>query len=473
MPVSKTNPVILVIGDLMVDHYIWGECNRISPEAPVQVVNVKKETTNLGGSLNVINNLVSLGATVYAGGVIGNDALGKLILERLKELNVNAGAIVKEDNRPTTQKSRVLAANHQVIRVDREDTSPVNENSQHSIIDFVKKNIATFDIILLSDYAKGVLTPLICQEIIKVANENNCKVLIDPKGADFSKYQGAHLITPNKKETTLATGIELKDDHAIEKAGKLLKEKIGLDKVVLTLSEKGIALYENELQIFPTAAREVYDVTGAGDTVLAALGYSISTGSTISEACRFANAAAAVVIGKVGSATATHEEIASFLQEPGTTGEALKILSWHELDDIVSNLKRKNEKIVFTNGCFDILHAGHVSYLQKARQLGDVLILGLNSDASTKRLKGPGRPVNSEEDRAFVLAGLSCVDYIAIFEEDTPYELIKHVKPDLLVKGKDYENKEVVGSDIAKEVVLIDFIEGKSTTNILKKIQST
>lgn len=471
MSANKTNPVILVIGDLMVDHYIWGECNRISPEAPVQVVNVKKETTNLGGSLNVINNLVSLGATVYAGGVIGNDALGKFIIEKLKELNVNSEAIIEEEGRPTTQKSRVLAANHQVIRVDREDTSPVRESSQQAIIDFVKKNIAAFDIILLSDYAKGVLTVLLCQEIIKIAN-NKCKVLVDPKGKDFVKYQGAYLITPNKKETTLATGIELMDEHSILAAGKMLKEKIGLDKVVMTLSEKGIALYEDSLQIFPTVAREVYDVTGAGDTVLAALGYAISTGSNTSEACRFANAAAAVVIGKVGSATATHEEIAAFLQEPGASGEGLKIINWHELDDIVSNLKKKNEKIVFTNGCFDILHAGHVSYLQKARQLGDVLILGLNSDASTKRLKGENRPVNSEEDRAFVLAGLSCVDYIVIFEEDTPYELIKHVKPDKLVKGKDYEDKEVVGSDIAKEVVLIDFIEGKSTSGIVDKIRS-
>lgn len=472
MSSNKKNPVVLVAGDLMIDHYIWGECTRISPEAPVQVVNVKKETMNLGGSLNVINNLVSLGAVVYAGGVIGDDQYGKMVWQQLKELNVNTDAIVTETERPTTVKSRVLAANHQIIRVDREETSSIKEDSQKAIVEQVKKNMALFDIILLSDYAKGVLSPFVCQEIINEAKKHHCKVLVDPKGFDYSKYYGAYSITPNKKETVQATGIELTDDHAIQTAGKMLKEKAGLEIVTMTLGEKGIALYDGELQLFPTVAREVYDVTGAGDTVLAALGYALSTGSHIEEACRFANAAAAVVIGKVGSATATHEEIASFLQGPVKNGEGLKVISWSELDNIIRDLKNKHKKIVFTNGCFDILHAGHVSYLQKARQLGDVLVLGLNSDASVKRLKGKDRPVNTQEDRAFVLAGLGCVDYVVIFEQDTPYELIQHVMPDVLVKGKDYEGKEVAGSDIAKEVVLIDFVNGKSTTGILEKIKA-
>jgi D-beta-D-heptose 7-phosphate kinase/D-beta-D-heptose 1-phosphate adenosyltransferase len=469
---SDHQPIILVIGDMMIDHYIWGDCTRISPEAPVQVVNVKDETENLGGSLNVINNLVSLGASVYAAGVIGNDAAGKTSLEKLRALNVNTDAVIAEENRPTTLKSRILSANHQMMRIDREQSQSIKKTTQDAIVNYVKKNISRFSIILLSDYGKGVLTVSLCAQVIGIAKENNIKVLVDPKGSDYSKYYGAHLITPNKREATQASGIELVSEQALVEAGALFKKTIGLDKVVMTLGEQGIALYDDDLHLFPTMAREVYDVTGAGDTVLAALGYSLSTGHSIADSCKFANAAAAVVIGKVGSATATLREIMPFLLAQDKSSEELKLVEPEQLDELIQHLKTDKKKIVFTNGCFDILHAGHVSYLQKAKKLGDVLIVGLNSDESVRKLKGPTRPVNSQQDRAFVLAGLNSIDHIVVFGEDTPYELIKQVEPDLLVKGKDYENKEVVGSDIAKEVVLIEFVQGKSTTGILEKINS-
>lgn len=475
---TDKQPVIFVLGDLMIDHYIWGDSTRISPEAPVQVVHVKNETNTLGGALNVANNLVSLGAKVFVGGVLGNDNAGKIALENLSALGINTDAVSIEQGRPTTQKSRVVAANQQIVRFDTEETHEISSVAQSSIIDFVNKNIEQFDILILSDYAKGVLTAELCQQIISIAKKANKKVLVDPKGKDFSKYKNAYLITPNKKETTEITGIDINDETSLIKAGAQLQKNLQLDKVIMTLGDKGIAVYDGELHIYPTITQEVYDVTGAGDTVLAALSFALSTGNDIHEACKFANAAAAVVVGKIGCATATPFEIVHFFKGNQEDEISKKIIVEGELDFLIKSIKAKNKKIVFTNGCFDILHAGHVSYLQKARQLGDILIVGLNSDKSVKRLKGEGRPINTALDRAAVLAGLSCIDFIVIFEEDTPFELIKKVKPDVLVKGADYKGKEVIGSDIAKEVVLIDFVEGKSTSDILKrqearKIQET
>lgn len=464
-------PVVLVVGDLMLDHYIMGETTRISPEAPVPVVLVKEEFYTLGGALNVVNNLVSLGAKVWAAGVIGNDKAGQFILHKLTELQVNAESIVMEETRVTTEKSRIMASHQQILRYDKEVIQTPTAVSVETIINNVKKNIHQLDIIILSDYNKGILTDLLCRELILLAKQHNIKLLVDPKGSSYQKYKGAYLITPNKKETTEITGIELNTEADLIAAGKKLKYEAELTKVLMTLGNKGMALYDEELHVYPTVAREVYDVTGAGDTVLAALAFGLGTDMNMDEACRYANAAAAVVVGKVGCATASPSEIADFLHT--NTTDQVKLVDRSSIHTLIDNLRSENKKIVFTNGCFDILHAGHVTYLQKAKQLGDVLILGLNSDDSVKKLKGEGRPINNQTDRTKVLEALSCVDYLIIFNEDTPYDLIGSIQPDILVKGADYKGKEVVGSDIAKQVVLIDFVEGKSTTSILDKLDKT
>jgi D-beta-D-heptose 7-phosphate kinase/D-beta-D-heptose 1-phosphate adenosyltransferase len=455
--------MILVIGDFMIDHYLWGKSDRISPEAPVPVVEVIKEEDRLGGAGNVVNNLLSLGSEVMISTILGDES--ERMLKLLKEKNIDTSGVFIDENRKTIIKSRVIASNHQVIRYDKETKNPISKEYEEKILNFVKENIDKVDMILLSDYEKGVLTPTLTQSIIDLANSKNKKLIIDPK-SNFYKYQNAYMIKPNKKELSVATGIEINTKEDLLKAGWALKEELNLEYLLVTLSEDGMALFGDNFIQIPTLAREVYDVTGAGDTVLASLGYFLIKNDDLSEAMHFANAAAAVVVGKVGSATVTIDEILHYEKNIDNSVEH-KIISFDEVEE----LNFKNKKVVFTNGCFDILHLGHVKYLQKARALGDVLIVGVNSNESVSKLKGPTRPVNDEFDRAYLLASLEVVDYVVIFKEDTPYELIKKVKPDILVKGADYEGKEVVGSDIAKEVKLIDFVDGKSTTSIIERMK--
>ncbi|WP_349674929.1 D-glycero-beta-D-manno-heptose 1-phosphate adenylyltransferase [Sulfurovum sp. NBC37-1] len=297
--------------------------------------------------------------------------------------------------------------------------------------------------------------------------------MVDPKGTDHSKYEGATLLTPNRKEASLATGIELSDHDALREAGFKLKDELSLAYSIITLSEEGIAIFNDGMHIIPTVVREVYDVTGAGDTVLASLGVAIASGLDITEACGFANKAAAIVVAKVGSATATLNEIEEYEHSLNKGQAESKIKDFAQIERIAKRLRAQGRKIIFTNGCFDILHRRHATYLQQAKALGDFLIVGFNSDESIRRLKGESRPVNDLEDRGFLLAALESVDYVVPFTEDTPYELIKRVIPDVLVKGADYEGKEVVGSEIAKKVKLIDFVEGKSTSSIIGKISGS
>lgn len=467
---KSSHPHILVVGDLMVDHYLWGRCDRISPEAPVQVVDIQRESHSLGGAGNVICNLVALGATVSVASAIGDDAIGAELLEMLGAIGVDTRAVVMEPGRKTSKKSRIIASHQQVVRFDQESREFIAKTSEEMIKGAVEEVIERCDAVLLSDYGKGVLTPSLTQAIIKLSRSRNKKVLVDPKGIDFGKYSGATLVTPNKKEASQATGIDIVDDGSLHQAGFWLKNELSLDAAVITLSEDGMAIFDETMTKIPTVASEVYDVTGAGDTVLAALGFSLSLGLDLHEACRFANLAAAVVVGKLGSATATLEEIASYESSLRKSTGDEHIKSFEEISKIVQDLKKRGKKIVFTNGCFDILHLGHVKYLEVSKSFGDVLIVGLNSDDSVRRLKGENRPVNPEYDRAYLLAALEAVDYVVIFGEDTPYELIRIVRPDILVKGGDYAGKEVVGSDIAGEVRLVEFVEGKSTTKVIKKI---
>lgn len=464
---NKT-PRILVIGDIMVDHYIWGSCNRISPEAPVQVVNVKSENNRLGGACNVGANLSALGAKVSLCGIIGDDSLGKWLASDLDRLGIDISCIIPT-NRPTTQKSRILISHQQVLRVDREDSAPITAQLEDELYELLEHKLHNFDAIILSDYAKGLLTTSLTQRIITLARSLHKPVLVDPKGSDYTKYKNATLLTPNKLEASLATQTQITDDTSLKIAMDKLKSLCNLDICLVTLSEDGIAiLCDGSLVKSPTIAKEVYDVTGAGDTVIAALAFGLSNGLDIFQASDFANAAAAVVIGKIGSATASLSEIISFLHN-GAYADS-KIITRSDVQALLPALSEK--KIVFTNGCFDILHAGHVSYLQKARELGDLLIVGLNSDESLRRLKGSSRPIITQDDRAAVLAALECVDFVIIFEEDTPYELVKLIAPSILVKGADYRDKEVVGSEFAKEVKLIEFVQGRSSTSIIEKIRS-
>lgn len=461
---------ILVVGDLMIDHYLWGNCERISPEAPVQVVDIQNESTVLGGAGNVINNLKALGSNVSVLSVIGNDTPANELISLLNNIEVKH-YLVRQEDRKTSKKSRIMAAKAQVVRYDHESKEDINTQAQEQIKDIFKQIINEFDLVLFSDYGKGVLTTQLSKQLISIANNHNKKVLVDPKGSDYSKYSGAYLLTPNKKEASIATKIEIKDETSLIQALQILKDTAQLEISMITLSEDGIAIYDDKLIKRPTVAREVYDVTGAGDTVLASLGFCLAQNIDIVQAIEFANLAAGVVVGKLGSATATLEEIEEYKSSLHKSSIESHIKSWDEIKQTVQRLRKQNKKIVFTNGCFDILHRGHVSYLDVAKSFGDVLILGLNSDASVKRLKGESRPVNNQEDRAYILAALESVDYVVHFEQDTPYELIKLVQPDVLVKGADYEGKEVVGSDIAKEVKLVTFVEGKSTTQTIAKIK--
>lgn len=463
-------PKILVIGDLMIDHYLWGNCTRISPEAPVQVVDIQKETTTLGGAGNVVNNLRALGADVMVMSAIGDDTVAKELVVMLDDLECKH-FLMFDKNRKTTKKSRIIASHQQVVRYDRESKNEISDVYEQSISIKASETIYEYDLVILSDYGKGVLSESLISKIICKANEANIKVLVDPKGENYTRYKGAYLLTPNKTEAKLSTGIDIVDDESLLRALKKLKDVAELEVPMITLSEDGIAILDGDRIIKkPTVAREVYDVTGAGDTVIASLGYSLAKNETIEKAVEFANLAAGVVVGKLGSATATLNEIEEYKSTLHKRSIESRIKTFNEISKITERLKEEGKRIVFTNGCFDIIHRGHVSYLDVAKSFGDVLILGLNSDESVRRLKGEGRPINNQEDRGFILAALESVDYVVNFYEDTPYELIKLLKPNILVKGADYEGKDIVGSDIVGEVRLVKFVDGKSTTSTIEKI---
>lgn len=467
-------PKILVIGDLMIDHYHWGSCERISPEAPVPVVNINSETKLLGGAGNVINNLYSLGAIVDIFSVIGECETSRELVNLLSEINVNTQYLITQKDRVTSKKSRIIAAQQQVARYDFESSEEINDQSQNLILKFFKKNVRNYDVILLSDYGKGVLTFKLTQSIIAIANENDKKILVDPKGSDYLKYKGAFLLTPNKKEAGEATNISIKDKDSLVKAIKSLKEKCKLTHSIVTLSEDGVAVFDEDLRIHPTLAKEVFDVTGAGDTVLASLGFALSNNNNnIDDAIKFANLASGVVVGKIGSATANLSEIIRYESNLNNSLSQKRIKNLDEIVLVVKELKNKKKKIIFTNGCFDILHIGHVKYLEKAKTFGDILILGLNSDESIKKLKGEKRPINTQDDRANILAAIRVIDFIVVFDEETPLDLIKQIKPDVLVKGADYKHKKVAGQDFAKELKLVKLVEGKSTTKIIERMKKS
>jgi len=466
-------PKILVIGDLMVDYYFWGSSDRISPEAPVPVVSINNESRVLGGAGNVINNLKALNAKVDVMSVVGECGVSTELKSLLNEIEIDTQYLTTEPKRISSKKTRIIAAQQQVVRYDQENSTEITETSQKTLLSNFRKRITDYDCVLLSDYGKGVLTNELTQQLIKTAKQHSVKILVDPKGLDYAKYKGAYLLTPNKKEAREATGINITDDASLACTIKQLKEEYELDVSLITLSEQGVAIYDGELRNHPTQTREVFDVTGAGDTVLASLGFALSCELDIDEAVKFANLAAGVVVGKIGSATATLNEIIEYESSLNKSTSDAHIKTLNEITALSEELKTRGKKIVFTNGCFDLLHAGHVRYLEASKNFGDVLILGLNSDRSVAALKGVGRPINAQIDRAYILAALEAVDYVVIFDDDTPYDLINAIKPHTLVKGGDYEGQDVVGQDIAQELKLIQFVDGKSTTKTIEKIQQS
>ncbi len=468
---------VLVVGDLILDKYIWGKTSRISPEAPVQVVEVERDEVRLGGAGNVVNNLLSLGCQVSVASVIGADDDGQKLFSLLMRDGIDSRGILQTPQRTTSRKTRVLASHQQMLRIDRESTESIPDTEQRELLTAVESQLEEVGAVVLSDYAKGVLSPELLQQIIAACRKRQVPVIVDPKGSDFSRYRGASLLTPNRREAEAATGTEICDLQTLLHAGNRLLQELELDALIVTRSEEGMSLFRKESAAvhLPTEAREVFDVSGAGDTVVAALAAAMAAEVAIEDAAKLANLAAGIVVGKLGTSTVSPDEILAAATR-NIDRHDNKILPRKELACLLEPLRRSGKNIVFTNGCFDLLHAGHVKYLQQARALGDLLVLGLNSDASIRRLKGPKRPLLDELERAQILAALDCIDYLTVFDEDTPLELLQQLQPQILVKGGDYAAEEVVGKDLVESyggrVELIQFVDGKSTTNIIDKVLS-
>lgn len=464
---------ILVIGDVMLDTYLTGDVKRISPEAPVPVFKKKAERSVLGGAANVAANLIAAGQNVSMMAMVGNDENGEKLKSIFEVQGINTDLIFSLD-RHTTEKTRFLASNNQqVLRLDIEDTDPLSCTDCERLINELGKKIDSFNLILLSDYLKGLLTYDFTQAVIHKAQEHNIPVIIDVKDPKSEKYMGATLLKPNLKELQDLTGLRAETDEEIVAASESLREQCKVKYVLTTCGGRGMVLVgDGEPYFIEAFGQEVFDVTGAGDTTIAYLGACMINGFTMREAVDIANTAAGIQVSKVGTSSVYWPEIRTRLVDQ-TEEAAHKLISGRAIETFRRD--HGNQKIVFTNGCFDILHVGHIRYLQEAARLGDLLIIGLNSDASVKRLKGQERPINGELERAEMLGALGFVDYVAIFEEDTPLNLINTIQPDVLVKGGDYTPDEVVGKKEVEErggkLVLIPFVEGKSTTNIIEKIK--
>lgn len=465
--------IILVIGDVMLDKYYVGAVKRISPEAPVPVFRKKTERSVLGGAANVAANLVAANQKVAMMSIIGHDEAGKQLLEYFKQKGICVD-LIWETERSTTIKTRFLAENNQqLLRLDVEDTEPISEEVCQEMLKKLEEEIDCYHIILLSDYLKGLLTYDFTQGVIHLANEHGIPVIIDVKDPHVEKYKGAYLLKPNLKEIRELTGMPAQTDQEIIEAAETLRERCECEYVLCTCGARGMVLVGKNHEPFfiGSQVREVYDVSGAGDTTISYLAAGMANGIDMDDAVTIANIAAGIQVGKTGTSSVYMREVRDFLanEDDGTFHKIL-----HEADLETFRQDNADKKIVFTNGCFDILHVGHKRYLQQAATLGDILVVGVNSDDSVKRLKGSERPINPEQDRAEMLCAMKFVDYVVIFTEDTPYELIKKIQPDVLVKGGDYKPEEVVGRDIVEarggRLELIKFVDGKSTTNIINKI---
>lgn len=464
---------ILVIGDVMLDTYFNGDVKRISPEAPVPVFLKKSERCVPGGAANVAANLVAAGQNVSMLSIIGNDSTGAKLKKLFEDQHIDTSLLFTL-NRQTTEKTRFIASNNQqVLRLDVEDTKELSHDDCELLIKALDEKIQTFDLIVMSDYLKGLLSYEFTQKIICKAKTQGIPVIIDVKDQRSEKYSGATLLKPNLKELRDLTGLKAETDEEIVEASEELRRSRNAEYVLTTCGGRGMVLVgDGKPYYIKAVGQEVFDVTGAGDTTIAYLGACMVNGFSMRESVDIANTAAGIQVSKVGTSSVYWSEIRNRLISQ-SDNTAHKLLSGRAVETFRKD--HKNQKIVFTNGCFDILHVGHIRYLQEAAKLGDLLIVGLNSDDSVKRLKGPERPINGELERAEMLGALRFVDYVAIFDSDTPLDLIKAIQPDVLVKGGDYKPNEVVGRQEVEErggkLVLIPFVEGKSTTGIIEKIK--
>jgi len=486
-----SSPTAIVIGDFILDRYVWGKVNRISPEAPIQILSVQKEDDRLGGAANVIHNLIKLGANVVALGVSGADEASKRILKLFDEVKSQEGKsslrtkMVFDRRHYTPIKERMIAHNQQMLRVDKEiqdEHYHISQPTENRLIKYFAKHIKNADVVILSDYDKGVLTKTLLHKVISLCRKYKKMVLVGPKGKDFRKYYGATAIIPNRSETEEATGIDIHDNgDSYQKVAYKMLRNFGLDFVVITLGPKGLYLMDKKGKSAydPARHRDVYDVTGAGDTVLATLGIAFTSTLDYQQVLHLANLSAGVVVSKVGTATVTRDEIIqhhNLIPAHENIKAEHKFKTARQLAGIIKAKQSEGRKVVFTNGCFDLIHPGHVRTLEFARAQGDILVLGLNSDKSVRKIKGKSRPILNQVERVKVLSAFSAVDYIVIFNESTPLEVIKTLRPDILVKGADWAEDEIVGADILKtyggKIAQVPIIPEISTSAIISKIVS-
>ncbi|QDU85878.1 Bifunctional protein HldE [Planctomycetes bacterium Pla163] len=467
-------PRVLVVGDLILDRYVTGDVQRISPEAPIAVLAAGRREERLGGAGNVVANLRAMDAEVDVVGVVGTDSDGDALLGLLDAFGARRDGCVRDGARPTTVKTRFVSGVQQMLRVDWEDAVHASGDGEAALLDVVRRHIAAADALVLSDYGKGVLTDRVLAEAIRLGRERKIPVLVDPKGSDYRRYRGATLLTPNRKEAEEALGRRLARLEEVPDAARQLKEDAELTCSIITLGPDGIYYMDADGSggLVPTTAQAVFDVTGAGDTVISHLTLALADGWSLGDAVALANTAAGLVVGRRGASSVTRDELRAALGMRGA--HTRKVQDEAGLDAMVQRWRQEGRRIVFTNGCFDVLHAGHVQYLRFARSQGDVLVVGINDDASVRRLKGPERPVNPLADRMEVLAALEMVDAVAPFGEDTPKTVIERVTPDVLVKGEDWREKGVVGREWVErhggKVVLAPLLAGRSTTSTLEKL---
>ncbi|MEZ5963798.1 MAG: D-glycero-beta-D-manno-heptose 1-phosphate adenylyltransferase [Planctomycetota bacterium] len=465
---------ILVVGDLVLDCYIDGSASRVSPEAPVLVFETGAHRYLLGGACNVAANLVALGAKATVLGVVGADAAGGQLLDLMQRGGIETDAVVRDASRPTTKKTRYVSRTAQVLRVDEEKRHPVADDVAERVLATLNQRPFPFRGVLLSDYGKGVLTRDVIRAAVEAGRAAGVPVVVDPKGRDYSIYRGVDLLTPNREEAETATGIAIGGLDDLRRVAVRMREITGVRTVTVTLGKDGI-FFETEAgeaHVIPTEARAVFDVTGAGDTVISVLTLTQAAGLPIADSLRLANVAAGVVVGRFGTWAVSRREMLEVMghRAPG------KILERAEAVSVAARLRVEGKRLVFTNGCFDIVHSGHTQYLQRARDYGDALMVAVNSDASVQRQgKGADRPINPLAERMVVLAALQSVDFVVPFDEDTPHDLIREVTPHVLAKGEDWRDKGVVGREWVEahggQVVLVPLVPGRSTSAVIERIR--
>lgn len=478
---SLGRPNVLVLGDLILDRYTWGNAERVSQEAPVILLRADKREARLGGAANVCHMLRGLEARTTCAGVVGQDVDGRTMRRMLRDLEIDDSLVLFDEERPTTVKERFIGRAqgrhpHQMLRVDSEVRDPLSPALQQELCDRITATLDGFDAVLISDYDKGVCTPRLLRTVIDQARQLGKPVIVDPiRGRDYARYRGATTMTPNRLEASMASGIEIQtNDDAHRAAWKLCRE-LKLDFGIVTLDRDGMALVDPDGrgEVHPTKARAVYDITGAGDIVMAMIGLCFASGLAPESAVRLANVAGGLEVEKVGCTPITRSEILERLLAERAAGVG-KVVTAEQLESFVAAHRSAGRQIVFTNGCFDLLHVGHVTYLQEAARLGDVLIVAVNGDASVRQLKGPTRPVISQTDRAAMLAALGCVDHVVVFDDATPCDLLRRLRPDVLVKGGTYRPEEVVGREIVESyggrIALAEVVDGISTTAIVESL---